>query len=575
MRNISWLQGIAISCALLVLLVPPYFNTSLGLLSVSYYLVYFFIIFPPIMIISYMWRTLIIAALLLFILHYVVSYAHQRSSQESRKRYEAAEPVHLNLAFNSNADNFFTKSRESITMPFVYPESEAIEQELNEIINLILVQYVHSWYVNISGRELVPHLIERLIREILITTKARLARLDLLGTLVRRSVPIITRHLYEISVAEAQVKDSVSNVQIDALEHNSISDQMARNTSGGKLHPLAQAADSDFERAFPQRFTTHPFLRKVVEILLANVISAAELSSPILKTMLREIMTCSVLAPVIEMLSDPHFWNQIIVTHAHQAIQERARVKRFRHVLKEQTSNQKKSIKRKPIRNLERLMLSNDSKDWDRLYRKIKKSQSLPEVSRMRSEMRVLQNEMFAASSAEAEHTRITGQVKTVNRNDAFVMKAMSLLETRIAILSGNQVPLESSLDLSFDRILTLGMGHFFDFMRERNREPLLEFWHQIMLIKSDTTNVMHDSQIFMLDSDRQLSKLEISKIFSKYFKCSLLTVTDDERTFVHNYIQNEPDTYDSESNAIVSSVARRAYRVMVNILQAMRLIMN
>lgn len=559
--------GIAIAlCSIATMIHQSTFPSLLTIIWHSLRFSFVSLFFIPLAIPSYSWKTLVVLAFIYLCISQVAAYAQIRRKRAAIARYEESEGIYMNLAFDSDTVNFFSKSQETNAIPFVFPESEVVEQELNELINLVLLQYVHSWYVNISGRELVPHLIERIVREALIAFKSRLTAMDLIGTMVRRSIPIITKHLHEVSVAEAQVRETIRPVHIDALEHNSICEQFARNLPEGELHLAAQIAEQEESSGKQHEDKLHVYLRQVVAKLLPALLPSSELGNHIFLTMVREVVACAVLTPLMNLLSDPEFWNQIIVTHAHQAIQERARVKRFRHVLKQQISDPKRTMKRKPMKNLERLMLSNDSKDWERLYRKIKKSQSLADVSRMRSEMMILKNEMLAATTSSEETARLSNQPMTKSNNDAWVIKAMNLLEARISKLSGNDRSV-SSTNLSFDMTLAVGVAYMFDFMRKRNRAILLEFWQYVIHVKLNTSEPMPSSQLLVLDSNVLLSRREILHVYNNYFDSPLLTITEDEKFLVKNYVrieENDVNDVDGHTNEIVMSIARRAYRTMV-----------
>lgn len=519
-------------------------------------------------ILSYFFIGLTTTIVIGLILRHITRYRRSKEKRAQDSRKFTLDPPQVILASSHSTENFFSAAQNARAQPFVYPESEVVEREISELLDLIITHFIKNWYSNISQRTLFPNSIEHILRHAIIMLKDNIARKDIVGSIVRRCIPIITEHLHEVARAEAQVRENAPSLNIDALEHNSISDQFARNCRGGRLHRAAQKPEGHDASNPDKEESLQVYLRDVVEILLPNLLSSQDLSSKIVKVLLREILACAVLLPVFDIVSDPDFWNQLIVTQAHRAIQERARVKRFRHVLKEQTQDsltQKKSRKRKPMRNLEKLMVSNESKDWDRLYRKIKKSQSLADVTRMRTEMTVLRNEMVAANYA-GENGK-DSDLRKNRKGDQYMNKAMNLLENKMVSLHGTDGSSASSLNtevVSFDKTLADGIGYLLQYLEQRNRSELLDFWQGVVQIKLHSTEPMPSSQLQLLDSTIHLAKDDITHLYYKYFESPLLTITDSEKLLVRNYVCNEPDLYDIDSNEVIVSVARRAYRTLV-----------
>ena len=77
--------------------------------------------------------------------------------------------------------------------------------------------------------------------------------------------------------------------------------------SSGKLHPAVENLSSTFTRQ-----TEEAHLKKLVHRILPLVLPEKEAKSKAIKITIREILACAVLFPVVEMLSDPDFWNTTI-----------------------------------------------------------------------------------------------------------------------------------------------------------------------------------------------------------------------------------------------------------------------
>ena len=73
------------------------------------------------------------------------------------------------------------------------------------------------------------------------------------------------------------------------------------------MHPSVDNLSTTFTRQ-----TEEAHLRQLVAKALPFVLPEKEGQSRVLKLVVREIVACAVLYPVMEMLSDPDFWNKAI-----------------------------------------------------------------------------------------------------------------------------------------------------------------------------------------------------------------------------------------------------------------------
>lgn len=75
----------------------------------------------------------------------------------------------------------------------------------------------------------------------------------------------------------------------------------------GKLHPAVANLSSTFTKQ-----TEENHLRNLIDKALPSILPEKEAQSKAIRIVVREIVSCSVLYPIVEMLSDPDFWNQRI-----------------------------------------------------------------------------------------------------------------------------------------------------------------------------------------------------------------------------------------------------------------------
>ncbi|KAK1078199.1 tRNA (guanine-N(7)-)-methyltransferase (tRNA(m7G46)-methyltransferase) [Friedmanniomyces endolithicus] len=106
------------------------------------------------------------------------------------------------------------RARAEYRRPTIFPEARAFSKAVDGLLDLILRDYVTSWYRAISGRPLFQHEIDRCIRSVLLTVAAKFTEIDVVEVGVARILPMVTAHLKDFYDAERVVrgKDLAGNV---------------------------------------------------------------------------------------------------------------------------------------------------------------------------------------------------------------------------------------------------------------------------------------------------------------------------------------------------------------------------
>ena len=76
---------------------------------------------------------------------------------------------------------------------------------------------------------------------------------------------------------------------------------------GERLHPAVDNLSSTFTK---QNEEMH--LRGIVDRILPYILPENEARSKVLKIAVREVVACTVLYPIMDMVTDPDFWNRTI-----------------------------------------------------------------------------------------------------------------------------------------------------------------------------------------------------------------------------------------------------------------------
>ncbi|KAG2189070.1 hypothetical protein INT44_004212 [Umbelopsis vinacea] len=217
---------------------------------------------------------------------------------------------------------------ERIDVASIVPSSVSISTSFNNMISLLIRDFVSAWFVRISQSPTeigFPQAVESAIRSASFTLKERLEKADLLDVAVNRIIPKITAHISDYRVAEMHMRGKTlerSLTQSDELDL-----LLASQYRGGKLHVALSTS------AVSTKITETAHLRRIIGRIIPLIIPEKEGKSAAVTVLTREIVACVVLQPICDMLSDPDYWNQTINTQLSKAIREQNMVKKLREVL--------------------------------------------------------------------------------------------------------------------------------------------------------------------------------------------------------------------------------------------------
>jgi sorting nexin-25 len=268
------------------------------------------------------------------------------------------------------------KGREEYRRPAIFPEVIRFSKAVDGLLDLVLRDFITSWYGKISPRPLFQHEIDRVIRAVLLSIIARLTEKDLVEIGVAGLLPVATNHLKEFYDAERTVRGK--NLANGIPESDEVSNAIASKYRNGKLHVVASLAYADTAS------TAQEYLRKLIQKLLPKVLPANMKSSPAVLVLVREIVACAVLAPIINMLIEPDTWNQIIVNVGGAALRDRKTVRRVRAALDEHAPASPRPARKAQFPQLRPY---DNERQFERFIRAIRQLDTLTDARRHRSEL--------------------------------------------------------------------------------------------------------------------------------------------------------------------------------------------
>ena len=415
----------------------------------------------------------------------------------------------------------------------LYPPSFMISDSLDGLLERILRDYVTSWYSKISPSPNFVNEIERAMRTALINITNRLFGIDVVEVAVSRIVPLVTAHLKEFYEAERIVRGK--NLNRNVTESDELDIAIAGKYRDGKLHPAASLAYSDL------KLVQQEYLRRIIARLLPEVLPEAMIKSRAVSLLIKEIVSCSVFAPLMQMISDPDTWNQLMEAYGRTMLQDRKTVRKLRAALDQHASPAPKDPK---PHTFPRIAPGDDERKFERFIRSIRQCNNLSEARRFRSEV---------ASQLKRE-SMMEGQDQIFLRR---LDTGKQLLDQRVGKLSAvggtsgsrmQQSDFQKGqstsrlLNASLTEVLhdASGLSYFMEYMDRHRLMTFVQFW----IVVDGVRNPLEDdvpgddpfsgTQVQWTESDRT----DIAQINEAYLSKPELNIPESTRVAVRAFLK-------------------------------------
>lgn len=189
-------------------------------------------------------------------------------------------------------------------------DHQEINEAFNTLLNYVIRDFIQSWYIKITGtikEQSFPIAVDSIIRSAAIEITHRLENTDLLYVILNKCIPRITSHISEFRAAEVSLRGK--SLERSVTQSDELDLLLASRFRSGKLHQALTTV------AISTQPTEIAYLRHLIDRVLPYLINHKELSSGPVKVVIREIVSNSVLQPILNMLADPDYWNQTIDTY--------------------------------------------------------------------------------------------------------------------------------------------------------------------------------------------------------------------------------------------------------------------
>ncbi|XP_065855498.1 uncharacterized protein [Euphorbia lathyris] len=177
-------------------------------------------------------------------------------------------------------------------------DSPVVEAAINELIDKILKDFVVDlWYSEITPDKDAPELMRAVIMDAIGEISGRVKEINLVDLLTRDIIDLVGDHLDLFRRNQAEIgADVMRTLSTDERDERLKHHLMASK----ELHPALISPESEYK-----------VLQRLIGGILAVVLRPQEVQCPLVRTIARELVTCLILQPVMN-LANPVYINEII-----------------------------------------------------------------------------------------------------------------------------------------------------------------------------------------------------------------------------------------------------------------------
>ncbi|XP_068462162.1 uncharacterized protein [Phaseolus vulgaris] len=177
-------------------------------------------------------------------------------------------------------------------------DSPVVEAALNDFIDLILKDFViNMWYSDITPDMEFPEMIRDLIMDAIAEVSVRVKEINLVDLLTRDIVDLIGDHIDLFR----RNQDAIGVDVMLTLSSEERDERLKFHLLNSKeLHPALISPESEYK-----------VLQRLTSGLLTTVLRKREAQCPVIRCIARELLTCLILQPVMN-LASPGYINELI-----------------------------------------------------------------------------------------------------------------------------------------------------------------------------------------------------------------------------------------------------------------------
>ncbi|KAK5987754.1 Sorting nexin-12 [Cladobotryum mycophilum] len=407
--------------------------------------------------------------------------------------------------------------------------SEAVDN----LLELILRDFVRSWYSHISRNPSFSNEIDKAIRLALASLVDSLRGKDMADVITSRFMPILTAHFHDFYEAERSVRGKKLNRSVTESEELDLA--IASKFRDGRLHAAASLSFPD------TKMVQQDYLRSLASRIIPKVLPQNIYSSRAVSIILREIIGCAVLFPVTQLLADPDTWNQLMENIGRSMLQDRSTVRKLRAALDQHASPTPRSGKQLAT---PRLAPGDNERKFEKFIRAIRKVNNLSDARRFRSEV---------ASQLKRDSLQDNQDPVYLRRLEM----GKRLLDQRVYHLAAGGdrrvpppppppvAPSSSASRLENASLVDLlrdpsGLSYFMEYMDRQQLMTLVQFWLVVDGFRNPLEDDGHDDEQLpsTLPMWTEPDRLDLQQIHQAYLTKPELNVSDTSKKYVREFLQ-------------------------------------
>ncbi|KAK8069715.1 hypothetical protein PG994_006331 [Apiospora phragmitis] len=413
-----------------------------------------------------------------------------------RLSHHSSRPNSVNFAgpVSWRRETSSLRVRQIYTPVPLYPDSRKISHALDDLLSLIIRDFVQSWYSHISKNPVFANEVDKTARLVIADLRDRLFDTDLVEVVISRVVPILIAHFRDFNDAERAVRGRKLNR--DVTESEELDLAIAAKYNEGRLHPAASMVYSD------TKMIQQEHLRKTI--------------------------------------ARPDTWNQIMENYGRSMLQDRSTVRKLRAALDTHASPAPKASK---STQFPRLLPGDGERKFEKFIRTIRKINNLSDARRFRSEV----TSQLKRDSQQDDQDQVYIRRLEMGKRllDQRVQHLAAGGDRKDVPVFTNPAPAPGASRLENASLADLlrdpsGLSYFMEYMDRQRMMPLVQFW----LVVDGFRNPLEDdgpedeqlpSQLSpWTDSDRT----DLAQIDQAYLSKPELCVPDSSRKEIRAFLQ-------------------------------------
>ncbi|KAE8453750.1 hypothetical protein EG329_009261 [Mollisiaceae sp. DMI_Dod_QoI] len=434
-------------------------------------------------------------------------------------------------ATNWKKETALLRARQTYERQPLYPESFLVSNALDDLLGLIIRDFVNSWYSNISKNPVFTNEVDKTVRLALTSVRDELLAIDFTEVVTTRFVPIMTAHFKDFYDAERAIRGK--NLNRSVTESEELDLAIAAKYREGKLHPAASLAYSD------TKLVQQEYLRKITQRLLPKLLPESVLASRAVGVIIQELVACAVLAPVMGMLSDPDTWNQLMEAYGRSMLQDRSTVRKLRAALDEHASPTPR-LKRA---SYPRISPGDHERRFEKFVRAIRKVNNLSDARRFRSEI-----------SSQLKRDALQEGQDPIYLRRLEIGKRIADQRVNQLAASGERLPVANSAGRSSSSQVSKletaslvellhdpsGLSYFMEYMDRQRLMSMVQFWIVVDGFRNplEDDNAEDDEIPTTLAPWTESDRADLAQINEAYLSKPELKVPESSRQVVQEFLK-------------------------------------